>query len=80
MTTTDGAITEQYPEALLCASSAVVTAPSGALFAPGLVSRWTRPNEVRDHVVGKAKSHALREDNKKYSWHRVLARNEGWML
>ena len=38
------------------------------------------PNEVRGHVVGKAKSHALREDDKKkYSRHRVLARNEGWM-
>ncbi|KAG2642266.1 hypothetical protein PVAP13_2KG196416 [Panicum virgatum] len=48
---------------------------------PGLATRWTRPNEVRDQVVGKAKSRALREDNKKkYSRHRVLARNEGWML
>ncbi|KAG2642233.1 hypothetical protein PVAP13_2KG052817 [Panicum virgatum] len=48
---------------------------------PGLASRCTRPNEVRDHVIGKAKSHTLREDNKKkYNWHRVLARNEGWML
>ncbi|KAG2571033.1 hypothetical protein PVAP13_7KG023245 [Panicum virgatum] len=37
---------------------------------PGLANRWTRPNEVRDHVVGKAKSRALREDNKKkYSRH-----------
>ncbi|KAG2612248.1 hypothetical protein PVAP13_4KG265130 [Panicum virgatum] len=48
---------------------------------PGLASRWTRPNEASDHVVGKAKSHALREDNKKkYSRHQVLGRNEGWML
>ena len=47
----------------------------------GLASRWTSMNEVRDHVVGKAKSRALREDNKKkYIRHRVLARNEGWML
>ena len=48
---------------------------------PGLASRWTRPNEVGDHVVGKAKSRTLWEDNKKkYSQLRVLARNEGWML
>ncbi|KAG2639625.1 hypothetical protein PVAP13_2KG020832 [Panicum virgatum] len=48
---------------------------------PSLASRWTSLNEVRDHVVGKAKSRALREGNKKkYSRHRVLARNEGWML
>ncbi|RLM85168.1 ATPP2-A13 [Panicum miliaceum] len=45
---------------------------------PGLADRWTRPNEVRDHVVGKANSSALRAKNKKrYSRHRVLARNEG---
>ncbi|KAG2571031.1 hypothetical protein PVAP13_7KG023187 [Panicum virgatum] len=37
---------------------------------PSLASRWTSPNEVRDHVIGKAKSRALREDNKKkYSRH-----------
>ena len=51
------------------------------LVCPGLASRWTRPNEVRDHVLGKAMSCALREDKKKkYSRHRVLAWNEGWML
>ncbi|KAG2629012.1 hypothetical protein PVAP13_3KG315800 [Panicum virgatum] len=48
---------------------------------PGLANRWTRLNEVRDRVVGKAKSRTLREDNKKkYSQHRALAQNEGWML
>ncbi|KAG2587233.1 hypothetical protein PVAP13_5NG126962 [Panicum virgatum] len=47
---------------------------------PGLAPRWTRPNEVRDHVLGQANSSALRGANKKkYSRHRVLAWNEGWM-
>ena len=47
---------------------------------PDQVHRWTRPNEVRDHIVGRAKSHALRADNKKKaSRHQVLAWNEGWM-
>ncbi|RLN33163.1 hypothetical protein C2845_PM03G29270 [Panicum miliaceum] len=32
---------------------------------PGLRQWWTRPNEVRDHVVGKANSSALRAENKK---------------
>jgi hypothetical protein len=34
----------------------------------------------KDHIHGMARSEALREDNmKKWSRHRVLARNEGWM-
>ena len=32
---------------------------------PDLTGWWTRPNEVRDHIVGRAKSRALREDNNK---------------
>uniref|UniRef100_K3ZNU9 Uncharacterized protein n=1 Tax=Setaria italica TaxID=4555 RepID=K3ZNU9_SETIT len=36
-------------------------------------------NEVKDHVLGMARSAALRGDNKKWRCHRVVARNEGWM-
>ena len=47
---------------------------------PGLAHWWTRPNKVRVHVLGLANSSALRSVNKKkYSCHRILARNEGWM-
>jgi hypothetical protein len=41
--------------------------------------RWRYLIEIKDHVLGMARSEALREDNKKCSRHRVLARNEGWM-
>jgi hypothetical protein len=47
---------------------------------PGLAHRWRRLTKVRDHVVGQANTSALRGKNKKkYSRHRVLARNMGWM-
>nr|TKW21919.1 hypothetical protein SEVIR_4G153100v2 [Setaria viridis] len=42
--------------------------------------RWRILNEVMDHVLGMAKSVPLRGENKKkWSRHRVVARNEGWM-
>jgi hypothetical protein len=42
--------------------------------------RWRKLNEVKDHVLGMAKFAPLREKyKKKWSRHRVLARNEGWM-
>jgi hypothetical protein len=41
---------------------------------------WRNLNEIKDHVLGMARFEALREDNKKkWSRHRVLTRNEGWM-
>ncbi|PVH32121.1 hypothetical protein PAHAL_9G320800 [Panicum hallii] len=52
----------------------------GCLVCPGLAHRWTRPNEVRDHIVGKVTSSSLRAKNKKMcSHHSILAQNEGWM-
>lgn len=43
-------------------------------------SRWRNRNEIRNHVVGMATSGRLKEEyKKKWSRHRVLARNEGWM-
>uniref|UniRef100_K4AKZ4 Uncharacterized protein n=1 Tax=Setaria italica TaxID=4555 RepID=K4AKZ4_SETIT len=37
-------------------------------------------NEIKDHVLGMARSVALRGDNKKkWSHHRVVAQNVGWM-
>jgi hypothetical protein len=52
----------------------------GCLVCPDLGHRWTRPNEVKDHIVGKANSSTPRAENKRrYSHHRVLARNEGWI-
>jgi hypothetical protein len=42
--------------------------------------RWRNLNEIKDHILGMARSEALREENKKkLSRHRFLARNEGWM-
>jgi hypothetical protein len=42
--------------------------------------QWRNLNEIKDHVLGMARFEALREDNmKKWSCHRVVARNEGWM-
>jgi hypothetical protein len=40
---------------------------------------WRNLNEVKDHILGMAKSEALREDNMKWSCHCILARNEGWL-
>jgi hypothetical protein len=40
--------------------------------------RWRNLNEIKDHVLGICRSKALREDNmKKWSCHRVWARNKG---
>jgi hypothetical protein len=42
--------------------------------------RWRNLNEIKDHVLGMARSEALRKDNmKKWNRRRVLSRNEGWM-
>ncbi|KAG2561496.1 hypothetical protein PVAP13_8KG163602 [Panicum virgatum] len=47
---------------------------------PILAYWWRRLTKVRDHVLGQANTSTLRGANKKkYSRHRVLARNEGWM-
>ena len=48
---------------------------------PILAYWWRRLTKVRDHVLGQANTSTLRGANKKkYSRHRVLARNEGWMV
>ncbi|RCV07106.1 hypothetical protein SETIT_1G217600v2 [Setaria italica] len=41
--------------------------------------RWRILNEVKDHVVGMTTSGPLRKDNKKWSYHCVMAWNDGWM-
>jgi hypothetical protein len=42
--------------------------------------QWRNLNEIKDHVLGLARSEALREDNmKKWNCHCVLAKNEGWI-
>uniref|UniRef100_K4A2E4 Uncharacterized protein n=1 Tax=Setaria italica TaxID=4555 RepID=K4A2E4_SETIT len=47
---------------------------------PAKRHRWTIMNEVKDHVLGMATSTPLRGENKKkWSCHRIVARNEGWM-
>jgi hypothetical protein len=52
----------------------------GCPVCPNRMHRWRNLNEIKDHVLGMARSEVLREDNmKKWSHHRVLARNEGWM-
>jgi hypothetical protein len=41
---------------------------------------WCKLNEVKDHVHGMARSAPPRlKYKKKWSRHRVVARNEGWM-
>ncbi|RCV31008.1 hypothetical protein SETIT_6G141900v2 [Setaria italica] len=48
---------------------------------PGTRHQWRILNEVKDHILGMAKSMPLRGENKKkWSCHRVVARNEGWMV
>ncbi|RCV11140.1 hypothetical protein SETIT_2G163300v2 [Setaria italica] len=47
---------------------------------PGMRHRWRILNEVKDHVLRMAKFAPLRGENKKkWSCHRVVAWNEGWM-
>jgi hypothetical protein len=47
---------------------------------PGKAHRWFSEESIRGHVVGQGTSAALREVyKKKWSRHRVLARNHGWM-
>jgi len=42
--------------------------------------RWKNIADIKNHMKGLANSGRLKEDNpKKWSRHRVLARNEGWM-
>jgi hypothetical protein len=42
--------------------------------------RWRKLNEVKDHVLGIDRSALTRDKyKKKWSCHRVVARNEGWM-
>jgi hypothetical protein len=65
------------PRAMLCASSSASTARTGSLSGPTLCIG----GEVKDHhVLGMARSMPLRQKyKKKWSRHRVVARNEGWM-
>ncbi|EAZ20144.1 hypothetical protein OsJ_35743 [Oryza sativa Japonica Group] len=50
------------------------------LVCPGkMASRWNSMEDIKNHTVGKANSSSLREENKKWQRHGVLARNEGWM-
>jgi hypothetical protein len=52
----------------------------GCPICPNLMHQWRKLNEVEDHVPGMARSAPLREKyKKKWSYHRVVARNEGWM-
>nr|TKW33032.1 hypothetical protein SEVIR_2G206400v2 [Setaria viridis] len=46
---------------------------------PGTRHWWRILNEIKDHVLGMAKSMPLRGENKKWSRHCVVAQNEGWM-
>uniref|UniRef100_K3YZK7 Uncharacterized protein n=1 Tax=Setaria italica TaxID=4555 RepID=K3YZK7_SETIT len=46
---------------------------------PSTRHQWRILNEVKDHILGMAKSLPLRGENKKWSCHLVVARNEGWM-
>ncbi|RCV25693.1 hypothetical protein SETIT_5G185400v2 [Setaria italica] len=49
------------------------------LICPGKRYRWRILNEVKDHILGMAESAPLRGENKKWSRHCVVARNEGWI-
>jgi hypothetical protein len=52
----------------------------GCPVCPNYMHQWRNLNEIKDHVLGMARFEALREDNmNKWSHHRILARNEGWM-
>jgi hypothetical protein len=51
------------------------------LVYPNRMHQWRNLNEIKDHVLGMARSKALREDNMKtWSRHCVLVRNEGWIV
>nr|TKW21226.1 hypothetical protein SEVIR_4G174200v2 [Setaria viridis] len=48
---------------------------------PGTRHWWRILNEVKDHILGMAKSMPLRGEHKmKWSCHCVMAQNEGWMV
>jgi hypothetical protein len=50
------------------------------LVCPGKADRWFSEESIRGHVVGQGTSAVLRQVyKKKWSRHRVLARNHGWM-
>jgi hypothetical protein len=52
----------------------------GVPVCPNLMHQWHMLNEVKDHVLGMARSVPLRQKyKKKWSRHRIVARNEGWM-
>jgi hypothetical protein len=52
----------------------------GCPVCPNLMHRWCKLNQVKDHVLGMAKSAPLRQNyKKKWSHHCIVARNEGWM-
>uniref|UniRef100_K3Y2N7 Uncharacterized protein n=1 Tax=Setaria italica TaxID=4555 RepID=K3Y2N7_SETIT len=53
----------------------------GCPVCPARIHRWRILNEVKDNILGMARTVALRGDNKKkWSRHHVVAWNEGWML
>jgi hypothetical protein len=52
----------------------------GCPVCPGKAHNWETPEAIHDHVMGQTQSPSLREwYKKKWSHHRVLARNHGWM-
>jgi hypothetical protein len=51
----------------------------GCHVCPHLMHRWHKLNEVKDHILGMAKSAPLRQNYKNWSRHHVVARNEVWM-
>jgi hypothetical protein len=52
----------------------------GCPVCPNLMHRWRMLNQVKYHVLGMVRSTPLREKyKKKWTRHRVVAMNEGWM-